>query len=495
MSKFIAFITTIFLSVFAISGIRGELERVDIAVTAYNVNLAVIKDTRRIELEEGVNWVKFTDVAALIDPTSVHLTFAGDSALTINEQNFDYDKVSDAKLLNKYLGEYIAIMDKDGERYKGELLFGAKANFDEEGKINYFMQDVVIKEKSGSLFIIPEDNIADIRFPLLPSGLVTKPTLNWKITSKDKGAVDCEIAYMTKGMNWRADYVLLLKRDEPNIDLSGVVTIDNRTGATYDNTQLKLVAGDVHLVEEEKPKRPRKVVLHQEKYSLFSSGAQKPQFKEKSFFEYHLYTLQRRATLKDNQTKQIEFVNAMDIPAERIYVYDGSLLPRGSDSYNPYYGTQTNKKVHVYLEFKNSKENNLGIPLPKGKIRLNERDNDGKEQYLGEDTIKHIPKNEKLLIRVGVAFDLIGERKQTSFTRDDKAFNTFWESVEITLRNHKKKDVTIRVVEHLYRFAEWEILEQSDPFLKLDSKNIEFRIKVPAEGERVVTYRVKYRGK
>ena len=221
------------------------------------------------------------------------------------------------------------------------------------------------------------------------------------------------------------------------------------------------------------------------------SSEKKPQFEEKSFFEYHLYTLQRRATLKDNQTKQIEFVNAMDIPAERIYVYDGSLLPRGPDPYNPYYGTQTNKKVHVYLEFKNSKENNLGIPLPKGKIRLNERDNDGKEQYLGEDTIKHTPKDEKLLIRVGIAFDLVGERKQMTFTREG---NSIWESFEIALRNHKKEDVTIRVVEHLYRFAEWEILEQSDPFLKLDSKTIEFRIKVPAAGERVVTYRVKYCG-
>jgi len=468
MSKFIIFITTICLSAFAINGICAELEKVDLALTVYNVNLALIKDTRRVELEEGMNWVKFTDVAALIDATSVHLTFAGNGEFTINEQNFDYDKISDAKLLNKYLGESVVVMDKDGNHHEGKLLFGAKAFLNEDGKMDYARQNVVIKEKSGLLSIIPQRNIDDIRFPMLPSGLVIKPTLNWKITSRDKGVRDCAIAYITKGINWRADYVLLLKRGEQKIDLSGVVTIDNKTGATYDNAQLKLVAGDVHLVEEEKLKPPRKI-----RYSIADGTGGDSQFTEKSFFEYHLYTLQRRATLKDSQTKQIEFLNAIDIPTEQIYVYDGKT---------------SNKKVDVYLEFMNSKENNLGVPLPKGKIRINGKDDDGKEQYLGEYAIKHTPKDEKLLIRVGVAFDLVGKRKVTYYNHEG---NTVWESFEITLRNHKKEDVTIRVVEHLPRSAEWEILEQSEQFLKLDSRTIEFRIKVPAEGEYTMMYQVK----
>jgi len=292
---------------------------------------------------------------------------------------------------------------------------------------------------------------------------------------------------MTKGMNWRADYILLLKEGEQKADLSGVVTIDNRTGATYENAGLKLVAGDVHVEEADmyaKEKASRSLVVAN------SAMPAKPQFKEREFFEYHLYTLQRRATLKDNETKQIDFIDAKDVNVERIYVYDGAVFPRNRNVDNPFYGTETNKKVDVYLEFKNSEENHLGVPLPKGKIRIKGGDESGQEEYLGEDTIEHTPRDEKLFIRVGVAFDLVGERKQTVFKQIDT--HTIEEAYEIAVRNHKKEDVTVRVVEHLYRYADWEIVESSHPFVKLDSKTMEFRVNIPSGKQVVVTYLVKY---
>ena len=223
-----------------------------------------------------------------------------------------------------------------------------------------------------------------------------------------------------------------------------MVTIDNRTGATYENAGLKLVAGDVHLVEEEK-----EIALPVAGELLKAADAREPQFKEKEFFEYHLYTLQRRATLKDNQTKQIDFVDARDIKVDRIYVYDGAIITGHYGRNDPYYGIECNKKVDVYLEFKNSEENNLGIPLPKGKIRIEQKDKKGKIQYLGEDSIDHTPKDEKILLKVGKAFDLVGERKQTDFKRI--SWHTIEEAFEIAVQNHKNKQVEIRIVEHLYR--------------------------------------------
>jgi len=468
--------------------LADELKREDIAVTAYNVDRAVIRDTRSVELEKGVNWVKFSDVAALIIPTSVHLTSSTDKAFEIEEQNFDYDLVSDAKLLSKYIGEYVAVADKDGHLYEGILLVGSKATIDRKGKITHHYNNLVIEHKDGRLLILPKENIADISFPLLPQGLITRPTLYWKIYAGDEGPRPCEIAYMTRGMNWHADYVLLLKEEGRRLDLSGMVTLDNQTGATYENARLKLVAGDVHMVEEE--------VALEEEMELMSRGQGRmagalPQFEEKEFFEYHLYTLQRRATLKDNQTKQIDFVNARNIKAERIYVYDGARFSQAYSSQDPAYGTLCNKKVDVYLEFKNSEENNLGIPLPRGKIRIKEEDAQGKESFIGEDEIDHTPRDEKILLKVGETYDLVGERKQVDFKRPGPRMAD--EEFEIALRNHKDEDVEIRIVEHLYRWADWEVIENSHPFIKTDSRTIEFRVKVPQDEEIKISYRVRYR--
>ncbi len=491
MSEIQSFIlkVTILLAVFFAASVNlvgaGEHKQVDVAVTAYNVDRAVIKDTRKIKLEKGENWISFSDVAAQIDPTSVHLTSSG---LEIKEQNFDYDLVSDARLLNKYLGEYVVIDDKEGNLYQGRLIVGSKAIVDQRGNITYSFENLVIEDKAGFLTVIPKYNITDVRFPLLPAGLITRPTLNWKVISQGKGEIPCEIAYMTRGMSWRADYELLLNKGKERVDLSGMVTLDNRTGASYENAELKLVAGEVHVVEDEQ---------RNEKFALGSAMREsskedkEPQFKEKEFFEYHLYTLQRRATLKNNQTKQIDFVDAEDIKTGRIYVFDGAIFADYFGKENPYYGTESNKKVDVYLELKNSKENNLGIPLPKGKIRIKEKDEEGNISYLGEDEIDHTPKDEEILLKIGGAFDLIGERKQTDFKLIDA--RTIEEDFEIVVRNHKKKDVEIRVVEHLYRRADWEIVEKSHPFLKTDSQTIEFRINIPSGREDKLYYRVRYK--
>lgn len=435
-------------------------ENVGLEITIYNQNLALVKDQRLLTLEEGLNEVRFTDVAAQIDPTSVHFkSLTAPQATLIREQNFQYDLVSRAKLLEKYLDQEIEVQQprKDGgvEIIRGQLLSATDG--------------LVIQQADGTLTALT--SAEQVRLPKLPSGLITRPTLMWLVESGQAGTQRSEVSYLTSGINWSADYVAVVNPDDTLADLTGWVTIDNKSGATYPAARLKLIAGEVHRIQP-----PH--LLAKGRMAEMVTLAAEPQFEEKAFFEYHLYTLQRKTTIRDNETKQIELLTAANVPVKKVYVFDGANLRPGPPNQPP------QAKVNVMVEVENRQENHLGMPLPKGKVRVYKADEDGSLQFVGEDEIDHTPKDEKIRLYLGDAFDLVGERKQT----DERviADNVRQYSFEIALRNHKKEAVEITVVEHL--FGDWEILRESHEHTKKDARTLEFRVRVAPDEEVKVTY-------
>ncbi len=427
----------------------------DVAVTIYNSNLALVRDVRQLELRKGRSEIKFQDVAAQIDPTSVYfssLTSAEDVAIL--EQNFEYDLVNSAKILQKYVDQEIRLSTKQGGTFTGTLLSGSG-------------QDVILQESDGGIKIVSRNTVDNIAFPSLPQGLITRPTLVWLLDNKKAGKHQTEVGYLTGGIQWHAEYVGVVNEGDTELELAGWVSIDNKSGATYDNATLKLVAGDVHRAQQ----RLRKT--YQARVQALEMSAAPDGFQEKAFFEYHLYTLQRRATVGNNQVKQISLFPATDVKVEKKYAYDGARDAR---------------KVRVNLEFDNRKTNGLGMPLPGGKVRAYKKDDDGALIFLGEDFIDHTPKDETVRITIGNAFDVVAERTQKK--RQSIGKNTWEETWEIKLRNHKKEAVRISVVEHLG--SDWEIIRKSHDFQQKDANTLEFAVDVPKDGETILTYTVRY---
>jgi len=462
----------------------AESSREGVEVTVYNQNLGLVREKRKLELKKGIGEIQFTGVAAQIDATSVLFKSLTDpEGVTVLEQNFEYDLLNQQKLLQKYVDKEIVLerfygegMEKK-ERLKGVLLSVKGGN---------------IVKIGGKIHVNPPGHFI---LPDLPEGLITRPTLVWKLQTQKGGRHLTELTYLTEGISWKSDYVLVTDKEDEHIDLTGWVTIDNKSGATYKDAKLKLIAGDVHRVAPQPRVRRMYAAM-----PLMSEAAAAPQFKEKSFFEYHLYTLQRPATVKDNQTKQIELVSAHEVPIQKLLIYDGSkgIYPGYYDHYRTEasYGTQTNKKVWVMLEFKNSKENHLGIPLPKGKMRVYKTDpEDQTLQFIGEDEIDHTPKDELVRIYLGDAFDVVGERIQTNFKINRNRFGkaeSVEESFKISLHNHKDTSARVRVVEHMYRWSNWKIPQSSDEWTKKDAKTIEFEVSIAKDEEKIITYTVKY---
>lgn len=452
-----------------------------IEVTVYNDNLGLVREIRPLTLKSGLNEIIITDVPSQIDATSVHFkSLTSPAIVSVVEQNFQYDLINRDKLLERYIGKDIEmerIFGVNGEKketVKGTLLSNNGGQVLQVGKKLWL-------HPTGSL-ILPE----------LPEGLLTKPTLLWKINSEKSGKLDCEISYLTGGMSWNADYVLVTNAKDDRMDMNTWVTISNNSGATYKNAKLKLVAGDVHRAPAEQRFMAKRVMAEM---AYDAVGA--PAFSERSFFEYHLYTLGRPATLAENEIKQIEMAATTDVPLKKLYIYDGAHV--GQSDYNEYtrsdasYGTSNEKKVWVMLEFKNSKENKLGLPLPKGRVRVYKKDSDDALEFVGEDRIDHTPQDELVRVKMGNAFDVVGERTRTTFSSDLVSKNKwFQETFEIKIHNHKEDAVTVNVVEHLYRWTNWKIVESSQKYKKKDAQTVEFSVPVPKNGEAVVSYTVKY---
>jgi len=321
----------------------------------------------------------------------------------------------------------------------------------------------------------------EVELAELPEGLVAKPSLLWKIESAKSTVDDAEIGYQTKGLNWKCDYVAVADDADGKLDLTGWVTLDNKSGASYKNTSLKLVAGDVHVVQNAQPMDMIQESLADNRGLAESS----PQFQEQSFAEYHLYSLQNRTDLPDNQTKQLTLLQANAVPVKKMFVLDaqdGMIQPYYEDQWSPPEAVKT--KVNVKLELANTKENNLGMPMPKGKVRVYKRDKDGALQFVGEDNVDHTSKDEKLTLYLGDAFDVVGERKQTGFKKvsDNVQRSTY----EISVRNHKDQEIEVRCIEHASGY--WKIIESSQPYDKKDSNTFEFKVKVPANGESKINY-------
>ncbi len=441
-------------------------------ITIYNQNFGLVKDRRTLNLKSGVNDIRFSDVAAQIEPTSVFFKSLTDPLnCVIQEQNYEYDLVSATKLLSKYIDKKIKIISNNDKVYEGVLL-------------SYDADNIVISQDNSLSMVCRKDNIREIAFPELPEGLITKPTLMWRIANEKSGDHLTEVSYMTAGIKWNADYVVVVDKDDKLIDLSGWVTIDNKSGATYKDASLKLIAGDVHRAEQD-------INVFNGRAGMRAEAKSAPQFEEKAFFEYHMYTLQRKTTVKDNQTKQISLLSANNVPVKKLFIYD----PVDYYGWNWYYydNNQTTKeqKIKVKLEIANTKQNNLGMPLPKGKVKVYKKDTDATLQFIGEDKIDHTPKDEIIRLYLGDAFDVVGERKKTNF-REDTGSRWAEESFEISLRNHKDSDIEVNVLEHLWRHANWKIIDKSQEFSKKDAQTIEFKVLVAKNSETKVNYTVKY---
>ncbi len=465
MKKIVVFVSVILF--FSISGFC-KLEKKSVSLTVYNQNFALVSDVREGKIKKGKTVLKFDDVASLIDPTSVSFSSLNyPSSLNVIEQNFEYDLLNPDKLLNKYINLQIQIITKDGDIYRGKLL-------------SFNREQLIVEGKKGNVSMVNRENIRDITFGEIPEGLILKPTLVLEIENREETKHLLQLKYLTDGINWKADYVAELSSDDKKMDLTGWVTIDNKSGATYKNAKLKLIAGEV-----------RKIQKYRHYNMTFTAEMQKaagaPQFVEKPFFEYHIYTLTRPTTIKNNQTKQIMLLTASGIPVIKKYIYDGAVYRYYH--YNNWRRVPYNDKVEVRIVFENKKENNLGIPLPKGKVRFYKRDTDNTTQFIGEDYIDHTPKNEKVELTLGKAFDIKGERKIIEHKKISS--RVYQDTYQIKLRNHKKEKVEIEVIEHLY--GDWEIVKSSQKYKKVDANTIKFVVDAFPEKEVVITYTALYK--
>ncbi len=446
-----------------------------------------LSGTAAILISPGVNNVNYTEATAHLEPDSVVLRDpTGRKALQILEQNYRADPVSQGLLMNYYEGKTIdfevtGIENKAATRQiirgkiirSGAALDGGTAPLEVDGKLT---------------FTVPGNPL----FPSLPDDSILKPTLTWQLNAGKGGPLDAELSYVTEGMSWHADYNVVAPEKGDTVDIVGWVTMDNQTGKTFQEAKIKLMAGDVNKVQ------PMELGRYNNRSSMLAAAAVPP-VSEKSFDEYHLYTLERPATLRDHETKQVEFVHANGVKARSLYVYDGAQIePFRFAGWNQEnirddreYGTQSNTKVWVMREFSNSESNHLGIALPKGRVRFYRSDADGQMEFTGENTIDHTPRDEVIRVTTGNAFDLVGERKRVNFKVDNRG-HSMEESFEIKLRNHKKEQMEIRVVEHLYRWDNWEVTEKSDEFVKTDARTMEFRVAVAPNAEKIVTYTVHY---
>ncbi|MBI1279894.1 MAG: hypothetical protein GC179_17335 [Anaerolineaceae bacterium] len=445
-------------------------------LTIYNQGTALIQDRRTFTLKSGIGMLDFTDVASSIDSTSVSFKSLTDPAGTsVLEQNYVFDLVGSGALLARYLDQQIEIVTNDGTKFSGQLLSGRNG-------------EIILKQADGQVMVVSQANVRDLRFPALPEGLITRPTLRWMLDSKG-GSQQVELTYLAGGINWTADYTFLLANDNNALDLNGWVTLTNSSGAAYKDAKVKLVAGDVNRIQVDDGVGYAQAAPA----PALADYNRREQVQQRNFNEYKLYEINRPVTVGNNETKQVEFVSGTNIPAHTFFVYDGSMPFYGYSGWitDQYYGQSGITDVQNWLEFTTGKENNLDAALPAGRVRVYQQDTDGSALLIGENRIDHTAKGEQIKLFLGNAFDLVGGRKQTDFKYIGS--NVIEETFEIRLRNRKENQaVEIRVPERLYRWSNWEILNSSDPYTKMDSSSIEFRLIVQPGEEKVLTYTVRY---
>ena len=443
---------------------------------------AMVRESRRFDLRSGRNVLRVSDVPALLDPTTVSFASLTDPAGTrVNEQNFEFDLASTQKLLSRYLERDITVEAAHGasvENVSGTLI-GTQGG-------------LILRQADGAVRVVSQS--AGVKLPSMPGGLISKPTLVWNIDAARAGTQDARIAYQTGGMTWWTDYNVIVSTPRGGgcrADVGAWVTLVNQSGATFADAKLKLVAGDVHRAE------PRRRAMYDMAAQAAAAKAMNQGFAEKAFFEYHLYTLGRTTTLPDNSMKQIElFPDAKGVGCERALVYHGQGADDGFygspvTERNP--GNASNHKVDVYLRWKNSASNGLGVPLPAGRVRVAQRDAaDGSLEFIGEDLIDHTARDEGVQLKLGNAFDVVGERRQVDFRVDTRA-HWMEEDIEVKVRNQKPDEaVDVAVRETMYRWSQWSITQRNHEYTKEDSRTVHFPVRIAPKGEAVVRYTVRY---
>lgn len=447
----------------------SDKDQVDLSLTVYNGNLALVRDVRQVRLQSGVFPLRFEGVASSINPTTVHFrSLTAPSKLSVVEQNYEYDLLDPQKLLQKYVGREVTLV-------RPETNAGSTRWVETKA--------VLLANNGGPVWKIGNEIVTGMgadsyRFPDLPENLYSRPTLMWTIDNRGGDSQRVEASYLANSMNWNADYVLTVARDEKNADLDGWVTLTNNSGVAYNNAKLQLVAGQVHRSTLPVNGRVMAAAL------AGVADEAKQQFAQEAFSEYHLYTLGRRTSIQNSESKQISLLSATSIPVEKYLLVEGQSYyfrnPQGLGNAIP-------QLVQVYYRFKNEDKSGLGMPLPAGTLRVYQSDSQGGAQFVGEDNISHTPKDETLRIHVGDAFDVICERKQMDYKKI--ASNLYEMEYQITLRNHKSGAVTVEVREPVG--GDWEVLNSNYKATKLDSASIGFSVPVEKDGSATLDYRVR----
>jgi hypothetical protein len=477
-------------------------------LTIYNQRFAVIRDVVPLTLKQGINTVRFSDATVHLEPDSVILRDpSGNIALKILEQNFRAEPVSEGLLLSLFEGKEIEFEEAAGNGQKrivrGKIIrsgyvphsramnqYGYQYAAYQNAHVQSGAGQPIIEVAGKLLFRLPGLPV----FPALSDDAILKPSLDWRIHADRAANVQAELSYVSGGLSWNADYNMVAPEEGDTMDVVGWVTMDNQSGKDFGNARIKLVAGDVSKIQPAEMKE-----YEQRARVMAADAANVPAVTERSFDEYHLYTLPLPTTLHDRETKQVEFLRSAKVASRRIYVYDGARIdPRrygGWDAVTirtqPEYGSESNPKVWVMREFDNSEANGLGMALPRGRVRFYRRDKGGQLEFTGENNIDHTPRQEKVRVYTGNAFDIVGERKRTNLQINADR-NWLDESFEIRVRNRKKEPVEVRVVEHLYRWSNWRLTAQTLAHVKKDSRTAEFVVKLQPDQEQVLTYTVHY---
>ncbi|MGA2421647.1 MAG: DUF4139 domain-containing protein [Candidatus Acidiferrum sp.] len=444
-------------------------DQTELAVTVYNSNIALVRDVRQLSLPSGAFRLKFMDIAATVNPATVHFRSLTDPAkLDVTEQNYEYDLLEPAKLLHKYVGKEITL---------------ERSYLDNNSTKREEIKATLLSDNNGTVWKIGNDivtnpQVESYHFPDVPANLYDHPTLLMSLENSGAHKQQIETSYLANGLTWNADYVLTVARDDKAADLDGWVTIGNNSGTAFHNAKLQLVAGDLNRLPE-----PRRFEAAK---AMMAVAAPRPadQFQQESFSEYHLYTLGRKTSVEDKETKQISLLEGSNVPVDKLYIVNGQ---------NSYYrslqapGAPLKDPVMVYYKFKNAERAGLGMPLPAGNFRVYQKDSRGGVLFIGEDRIAHTPKDEDVTIHIGNAFDVVSERKQTDYKKIDT--HTWEMEYEITLRNHKETPIVVRVNEPIG--GDWEMLSSSYKYTKTGAFAAQFDVPVEKDGTAVLTYRVR----